>query len=121
MSVVPRDDPERTGGCVKGARCFGPGMPGARYRLSALVSSANIPAVQQALDGIAPGLAVRPKGDHLEVEGALVGTSAQDLNRNLLSAMRRVEKRTRLRAEWTSEDGTRYRYFDYVLKRTTPP
>jgi hypothetical protein len=33
--------------------------------------------------------------------------------------LRRVEKRTRLRAEWASDDGTTLRFFDYVLKKTT--
>jgi hypothetical protein len=36
----------------------------------------------------------------------------------LLSALRKVEKRTTLRAEWTSEDGNTERFFDYVLKKT---
>ena len=47
------------------------------------------------------------------------GTAAKEVNRTLLSALRRVEKRTRLRAEWTSDDGTTFRFFDYVLKRTS--
>ncbi len=45
------------------------------------------------------------------------GESAKDLNRDLLSALRRVEKKTRLRSEWTAQDGTVYRFFDYVLKK----
>ncbi len=49
------------------------------------------------------------------------GGSAKELNRSFLSALRRVEKKTRLRAEWTSEDGTVQKYFDYVLKRTVKP
>ena len=36
-----------------------------------------------------------------------------------LPALRKVEKRTTLRAEWTSDDGTSESYFDYVLKKTT--
>jgi hypothetical protein len=46
------------------------------------------------------------------------GTSAKELNRSLLSALRRVEKKTRLRAEWTSNNNTTERFFDYVLKKT---
>ncbi len=46
------------------------------------------------------------------------GSSAKDLNRRILSALRRVEKRTRLRAEWTGDDGRVDRFFDYVLKST---
>jgi hypothetical protein len=49
------------------------------------------------------------------------GESAKDLNRRLLSALRRAEKKTRLRAEWTAEDGTVYRFFDYVLKKEWKP
>jgi hypothetical protein len=45
------------------------------------------------------------------------GVSAKELNRALLSAMRKVEKRTTLRAEWTSGDTTQ-RFFDYILKKT---
>ena len=41
----------------------------------------------------------------------------KELNRMLLSALKKVGKRTTLRAEWTSGDTTR-RYFDYVLKKT---
>jgi hypothetical protein len=44
----------------------------------------------------------------------MVGVEARELNRQLLSAMRRVEKRTRLRATWTF-DGVTEKYFDYVL------
>jgi 8-oxo-dGTP pyrophosphatase MutT (NUDIX family) len=35
-----------------------------------------------------------------------------------LSALRKVEKRTTLRAEWTSDDGTVEKFFDYALKAT---
>jgi hypothetical protein len=45
------------------------------------------------------------------------GASAKELNRTLLSALRKVEKRTTLRAEWTSGDTTEC-FFDYVLKKT---
>jgi hypothetical protein len=45
------------------------------------------------------------------------GASARELNRTFLSALRRVKKRTTLRAEWTPDDGTTERFFDYVLKK----
>jgi hypothetical protein len=45
------------------------------------------------------------------------GASARELNRTFLSALRKVEKRTTLRAEWTSDDNTTERFFDYVLKK----
>jgi len=55
------------------------------------------------------------------VRHRMEGESAKDLNRRLLSALRRAEKKTRLRAEWTAEDGTVYRFFDYVLKKEWKP
>jgi hypothetical protein len=45
--------------------------------------------------------------------------SAKELNSFLLSSLRRVEKRTRLRAEWTSEEGIIQRFFDCALKKIT--
>ena len=50
-----------------------------------------------------------------EVESA----SARDANRELLSELRRVERKTRLRAEWTA-GGSVERFFDYVPKGTRP-
>jgi hypothetical protein len=47
------------------------------------------------------------------------GESARDLNRTVLSALRKAEKRTRLRAAWTS-GGTTERFFDYVPKGSRP-
>jgi hypothetical protein len=52
------------------------------------------------------------------VEAEMEGTSGRELNRTFLSALRKVEKRTTLRAEWTSDDRTCERFFDYVLKNT---
>lgn len=49
----------------------------------------------------------------------MTGVSAQDCNRSLLSALRRVERRTRLRAEWTAGNVIE-RFFDYVPKGTRP-
>ncbi len=57
---------------------------------------------------------IKPK---FVVEAETEGASAKELNRMLLSALRRVEKRTTLRAEWASDDDTE-RFFDYVLKKT---
>jgi VWFA-related protein len=57
-------------------------------------------------------------GDEFIVEAEMEGRSAKELNRSLLSALRRVEKKTRLRAEWTSKKNTTERFFDYVLKKT---
>lgn len=52
--------------------------------------------------------------DHgFRVRVTLEGDTARELNRALFSALRRVSKRTTLRAEWTS-DGVTERFFDYV-------
>jgi len=89
-----------------------------RFRLVARVSSADLGAVKPVLQS-AVGVPAKESGGELVVEGRMEGESAKGLNRSLLSAMRRVEKRTRLRAEWTSDDGTTQRFFDYVLKKET--
>jgi len=52
------------------------------------------------------------------IEAELEGENAKELNRSLLSQLRRAERKTRLRAEWTS-GGTTERFFDYVLKKST--
>ena len=88
------------------------------YRLSAEVSSENLSAIRPVLTQLTGGQVTQtPKGLH--VEGAMEGTDARDVNRRLLSALRRVERRTRLRAEWTG-GGTAYRFFDYVPKSERP-
>jgi hypothetical protein len=89
-----------------------------RSRLSARVSSANPSAIKLVLERIigCEGT-VRSVKEGFEVAAELVGESARDLNRMLLSEMRAVEKKTRIRAEWVSGD-TVERFFDYVPKRT---
>ena len=51
------------------------------------------------------------------VKAVMQGNSSKELNRETLSALRKAEKKTRLRSEWSS-GGTTERYFDYVLKKT---
>ena len=51
--------------------------------------------------------------------GVMEGGDARDVDRRLLSALRRVERRTRLHAEWTRR-GVAYRFFDYVPKAERP-
>jgi hypothetical protein len=60
---------------------------------------------------------IQPIDDGFQVEASLEGPSAKDLNRQLLSALRRLEKKTRLRSEWTSGEATE-KFFDYVPKGT---
>jgi hypothetical protein len=88
------------------------------YRLNGDVSSENLSAIQPLLIRLTGGR-VTPTPEGLHVDGSMEGTDARDVNRRLLSALRRVERRTRLRAEWTA-GGTTYRFFDYVPKAERP-
>jgi hypothetical protein len=99
-------------------------MPDKRYFLRAQVSTESPDAVKPILDRLIPRGSVSQTGDGKEffIEAEMDGPSARDLNRGLLSELRRVEKRTRLRSEWTSRTTTE-RFFDYVPKgkRTRSP
>jgi hypothetical protein len=89
-----------------------------KFRLSAQVSSDNPSAVKPVLEQlIADKGTVRQTDQGFDVEAELEGESARDLNRMILSALRRAEKRTRIRAEWTSGD-TAEKFFDYGSKGT---
>jgi len=89
-------------------------MPEQPFELVADVSSDDPKAVEPVLRAIA-GLKVTPLVDGFHIEGAIVGESARDLNRALLSALRKAERRTRIRSRWTLADAT-FRFFDYVSK-----
>jgi len=100
-------------------KLMGRGKVNIRFKLKARVSSSNPPAIEAVLEGlVTKGSVMMKAGDEFLVEPEMKGESAKDLNRSLLSALRRVEKRTRLRAEWTAQDNTTERFFDYVLKKT---
>ena len=90
----------------------------AKFKLKARVSSSNPPAIQPALEGLVTHGSVTKVGGEFIIEAEMEGTSSKELNRSILSALRRVEKKTRLRAEWTSDNNTTERFFDYVLKKT---
>jgi hypothetical protein len=88
------------------------------FCLNGEVSSENLSAIQTLLAQLTGGqVTAIPAGLH--VEGAMEGSDAREVNRRLLSALRRAERRTRLRAEWTA-GGTTYRFFDYVPKSERP-
>jgi len=88
------------------------------FKLIARVSSANPQAIRPVLENLVTQGSVKEVEEEFLVEAEMEGESARELNRSLLSSLRRVEKRTRLRAEWTSDDGIIQRFFDYVLKET---
>ncbi|MFY9909401.1 MAG: hypothetical protein WCF22_15560 [Candidatus Sulfotelmatobacter sp.] len=87
------------------------------FKLKARINRSDVATIRQALDQLAAESEIRKEGDEFLVESQMEGASANELNRTLLSALRKVEKRTTLRAEWSSADTTE-RYFDYVLKKT---
>jgi hypothetical protein len=96
-------------------------MPRRTFQLVATVSSDRPAAVRAPLETfLGAGATIEATEDGFKVEAKLSGESAKDLNRQLLSELRRSEKKTRLRAEWTSGDVTE-RFFDYVPKGTRKP
>jgi hypothetical protein len=95
-------------------------MGAKRFHLNARISSATPSAIRPPLDAfLGPSCAVRRTDDGFQVEADIEGENARDLNRALLSELRRAVKRTRLRAEWTA-DGVTERFFDYVPKGSRP-
>lgn len=79
------------------------------------MSTENPKAIRGVLEGLMEKGSVTPTEDGFRVKAKMVGESARDLNRTLLSALRKVEKRTRLRAEWAFGKSVE-RFFDYVPK-----
>lgn len=67
--------------------------------------------------GSHPHGVVTPTAEGFRVEAALEGTSARDLNRILLSALRRIDRRSTMHAAWTSK-GTTEHFFDYTARGT---
>jgi hypothetical protein len=88
------------------------------FHLVADVSSDSPEAIGILLQELVDGTVISsPNG--FRVDGWMRGSDARELNRFLLSALRRVERRTRLRAEWTG-NGETQRFFDYVPKGVSP-
>jgi hypothetical protein len=94
-------------------------MASKHFKLTARVSSSNPRAVKPVLQKLITKGSVKETRGEFHVEADMVGGSARELNRALLSELRRAEKKTRVRAEWTSNSGTTQRFFDYVLKKTS--
>ncbi len=89
-----------------------------RFKLSARVSSDNPQAIKLVIERIIGNEGtIKSMSGGFEIIAELDGESARDLNRMLLSELRKVEKKTRVRAEWTLGNTTE-RFFDYVPKAT---
>lgn len=89
-----------------------------KFKLKAQVSRSEAKTIWRALEQLAAEDSVRKADEGFVVEAEMEGTSAREMNRTLLSALRKVERKTTLRAEWISGDHTTERFFDYVLKKT---
>jgi acylphosphatase len=88
------------------------------FKLSARISSDNPSAIKPILErAIGVKGTIKSIEEGFEVEAELKGDDARDLNRMLLSELRRAERRTRIRAEWTSGNIIE-KFFDYVPKGT---
>lgn len=111
-----------------GCRRHEPGKPESRirrkwatqmnFKLKARVSRSDARTIRHALEQLAAKGSVRKADEEFIVEAEIQGDSARELNRTLLSALRKAERKTTLRAEWTSSDNLVERFFDYVLKKT---
>ena len=89
------------------------------FLLAAQIRTTERSAVQVVLADLIPQSVITTTEEGLHVEGEMEGTSARDLNRLVLSAVRRIDRRATLRAEWTTA-GVTERFFDYVPKGTRP-
>ncbi len=88
------------------------------FRLVADVSSDDPGAVGPVLQALILG-EITTTTDGFHIEATVTGEDARELNRSLLSSLRRAERRTRLRSEWTA-GGTTHRFFDYASKGSRP-
>jgi hypothetical protein len=93
-------------------------MVPSQFHLVAQVSSDSPAEIEPLLRKLA-GCKVSETDGGFNVDGWVAGADPRELNRELLTSLRRVERRTRLRAEWTA-DGVAHRFFDYVPKGTHP-
>ncbi len=90
-------------------------MAAKRFSLVAQVSTASSAKIKPVLAELVGHGSIQRTADGFAVKAEMSGANARDLNRSLLSALRRVERKTRLRAEWTAGRTTE-RFFEYVPK-----
>ena len=89
------------------------------FSVEGSINTESPEAVRPVLERlIRKGCVTRIGEKEFRIEAEMEGEAAKELNRSLLSDLRRAERRTRLRAEWTCGETTE-RFFDYVLKKST--
>ena len=86
-----------------------------KFTLVARISSDSPAKIRLVLTQLLEHGIVEQTSDGFTAKAKMTGESAKELNRTLLSTLRRVEKKTRIRSEWTF-GGTTERFFDYVSK-----
>jgi hypothetical protein len=88
-----------------------------RYIVRARVNTESPAEIRPVLRRLFPTGVITLTGNpkELVLRAETDGENAQELNRTLLTELRRVERRTRLRAEWSSGGATE-KFFDYVPK-----
>jgi hypothetical protein len=86
-----------------------------RFKLKARINHRDDRTVRHALAQLAANGDVKKVGGEFVVYAEIEGSSAEELNKTMLSALKSVRKRTKLRAEWTSDGGITQTYFDDLL------
>ncbi len=86
-----------------------------KFSLIAHVSTDSPAKIRLELGKLFGASSIEKSPDGFIVKAVMTGESARDLNRELLSSLRKIEKKTRLRTEWTCGKITE-KSFDYVPK-----
>jgi len=86
-----------------------------QFTLVARIRTTDHAALGAVLANLIPHGVIIPTPEGFRVEAALEGASARDLNRMLLSALCRLDRRATLHAAWTSEGITEH-FFDYTAR-----
>ena len=90
-------------------------MASKRFVLVANITTEDPAKIEKVLAALVGVDAMLRTEDGFKIKTTMEGMSAREMNRSFLSALRRIVKKTTLRAEWTC-DRTTERFFDYVPK-----
>ena len=93
------------------------GMNSTSFRVKARINSSDARTIQNALEQLAAKGSVTKAAEGFIVEAEVEGANAKELNRTLLSALRKVQMKATLRAEWVSRDKATETFFDYTLRK----
>ncbi len=86
------------------------------FKLSATVSSENLDGLRAPIARfLGPNAKIERMDGGFKIDAVIAGESARELDRQLLSEVRWVSRKTRVWAEWTSGGETEM-FFDYVPK-----